>query len=91
MHREYAICVRVGASNADWNLSKLSPGTLVARENQSTILVVRFNDNTSAMENQHGPVSCVTRYRKKSPSELRRDVRPACEDKTAAACTATGE
>ena len=42
-----------------------------------TTLIVRFNEDTGAISDQHEPVSCVTRYRKKSPSELRRDAQRA--------------
>ena len=38
-----------------------------------TTLIVRFNEDTGAI--QHKPVRSVTRYRKKSPSELRRDAK----------------
>ena len=40
-----------------------------------TTLIVRFNEDTGAIEDQHEPVRSVTRYRKKSPSELRRDAK----------------
>ena len=41
-------------------------------------LVVRFNEDSGAIEDQHEPVRSVTRsYRKKSPSELRRDAKRA--------------
>ena len=40
-----------------------------------TTLIVRFNEDTGAIEAQHEPVRSVTRYRKKSPSELRRDAK----------------
>ena len=41
-------------------------------------LTVRFNEDTGAIEDQHEPVrSYVTRYRKKSPSEVRRDAKRA--------------
>ena len=38
-----------------------------------TTLIVRFNEDTGP----HEPVRSVTRYRKKSPSELRRDAKRA--------------
>ena len=38
-----------------------------------TTLIVRFNADTGAISDQHEPVSCVTRYRKKSPSKLTHD------------------
>ena len=40
-----------------------------------TTLIARFNEDTGAIEDQHEPVRSVTRYRKKSPSELRRDAK----------------
>ena len=42
-----------------------------------TTLTVRFNEDTGAIEDQHEPLRSVTRYRKKSPSELRRDAKRA--------------
>ena len=40
-----------------------------------TTLIVSFSEDTGAIEAQHEPVRSVTRYRKKSPSELRRDAK----------------
>ena len=40
-----------------------------------TTLIVRFNEDTGAIEDQHELVRSVTRYRKKSPSELRHDAK----------------
>ena len=40
-----------------------------------TTLIVSFSEDTGAIKAQHEPVRSVTRYRKKSPSELRRDAK----------------
>jgi hypothetical protein len=39
----------------------------------SCTLTVRFHDTTAAIDTQQEPATSVTRFRKKSPSELRRD------------------
>ena len=44
---------------------------------KTTTLIVRFNKDTGAIEDQHELVRSVTCYRKKSPSELRRDAKGA--------------
>ena len=49
----------------------------ISGKGKTTTLIVRFNEDTGAIEDQHEPVRSVTRYRKKSPSELRRDAKRA--------------
>ena len=47
-------------------------------EGKSTTLTVRFIEDTDTnISEQYELVSCVTRYRKKAPSELRRDAQRA--------------